>query len=56
MKLRDKPRLLGALEGEIWISDDFNDCSFDLVSESEKQLLDTVRTSNKTIQRQKAAV
>ena len=58
MKLREKPRLWGTLEGEVWISDDFND-SFELVSESEKQLLETVRANNQVMHKnelRKAAV
>ena len=33
-KKRDRPRLLGVLEGQVWMSDDFNE-PLELVPESE---------------------
>ncbi len=45
-KKRDKPRLLGALEGQVWISDDFND-PMDFVSEDEMRVLEAMRTQKK---------
>ena len=37
-KKRDRPRLLGVLEGQVWMSDDFNE-PMELVPESELQAL-----------------
>ena len=45
-KKRDKPRLWGALEGKVWISDDFND-PMDFVSREEQQVLEAMRTQKK---------
>lgn len=45
-KKRDKPRLWGALEGKVWISDDFND-PMDFVSEKEQRVLEAMRAQNK---------
>ena len=42
-KKRNKPRLLGALEGKIWISDDFND-PLEFVSDDEMRVLEAMRT------------
>lgn len=41
-KKREKPRLWGALEGQVWISDDFND-PMDFVSEDEAKMLEELR-------------
>ena len=45
-KKRDKPRLWGVLEGQVWISDDFND-PMDFVSSEEQKVLDAMRESKK---------
>ena len=45
-KKRDKPRLWGALEGQVWISDDFND-PLEFVSEGEMRVLEAMRTEKK---------
>ena len=45
-KKRDRPRLLGVLEGQVWISDDFND-PMDFVSEEEQRMLEVMRASKK---------
>ena len=37
-KKRDRPRLLGVLEGQVWMSDDFNE-PLELVPESELRAL-----------------
>ena len=42
MKKRDRPRLLGVLKGQIWMSDDFND-PMDFVSEDEMRVLEAMR-------------
>lgn len=44
---RDKPRLIGALKGKIWMSDDFND-PLEFVSEEEMRLLETMRAGKKS--------
>ena len=44
-KKRSKPRLLGALEGKVWISDDFND-PMDFVSKDEMRVLEAMRARN----------
>ena len=55
-KKRDKPRLWGALEGQVWVSDDFND-PMDFVSEKEQQVLEAMRTQKKeSVQQQEAVV
>lgn len=45
-KKRDKPRLWGALEGQVWISDDFND-PMDFVSPEEQKVLEAMRENKK---------
>lgn len=54
-KKRDKPRLLGALEGKVWISDDFND-PMDFVSPEEQRVLEAMRAAKKAEQAQEAVV
>lgn len=41
-KKRDRPRLLGVLKGQVWMSDDFND-PMDFVSEDEQRVLEAMR-------------
>lgn len=45
-KKRDSPRLWGALEGKVWMSDDFND-PMDFVSEEEMKVLEAMRSQKK---------
>ncbi|MBQ7150984.1 MAG: hypothetical protein IJR94_01870 [Synergistaceae bacterium] len=47
MTLRDKPRLLGALEGKIYVADDCFDDQWELVSPEELDMLETLRASKK---------
>ncbi|MBQ2617393.1 MAG: DUF2281 domain-containing protein [Synergistaceae bacterium] len=55
-KKRDRPRLLGVLEGQVWISDDFND-PMDFVSPEEQKVLEAMRAAKKAeAQLQEAAV
>ncbi|MBQ9574040.1 MAG: DUF2281 domain-containing protein, partial [Synergistaceae bacterium] len=46
-KKRDRPRLLGVLEGKVWMSDDFND-PMDFVSPEEAKVLEAMRTAKKS--------
>ena len=46
-KKREKPRLWGALEGQVWMSDDFND-PMDFVSPEEMRVLEAMRSQKKT--------
>ena len=55
MKKRDRPRLVGVLKGQVWISDDFND-PMDFVSEDEMRLLDAMRTQKKSQEEEKNAL
>ncbi|MBQ7578141.1 MAG: DUF2281 domain-containing protein [Synergistaceae bacterium] len=43
---RTKPRLVGALEGKVWMSDDFND-PMDFVSDEEMRVLEAMRSRKK---------
>ncbi len=45
-KKREKPRLWGALEGQVWMSDDFND-PMDFVSPEEMRVLEAMREAKK---------
>ena len=45
-KKRERPRLVGALEGEIWMSDDFND-PLEIVSPDEMKVLEAMREAKK---------
>lgn len=45
-KKRERPRLVGALEGEIWMSDDFND-PLEFVSPDEMKVLEAMRETKK---------
>ena len=45
-KKRERPRLVGALEGEIWMSDDFND-PLEFVSPDEMKVLEAMRAAKK---------
>ena len=45
-KKRERPRLWGALEGKVWMSDDFDD-PMDFVSEDEVRVLEAMRASKK---------
>ena len=53
-KKREKPRLVGALEGKVWMSDDFND-PLEFVSPDEMRVLDAMRVSKRP-ELQEAAV
>ena len=53
-KKRDKPRLWGALEGQVWMSDDFDD-PLEFVSSEEMKVLEAMRESRKQ-ELQEAAV
>ena len=46
-KKREKPRLWGALEGQVWMSDDFND-PMDFVSPEEMRVLEAMREAKKS--------
>lgn len=50
-KKRDKPRLLGALEGQVWMSDDFNE-PMELVPASELRALQEAAQRNSTLTRE----
>lgn len=54
-KKREKPRLLGALEGKIMISEDFKD-ELEYVSENEMKVLEDMRTkkNSETTMQEKA--
>ncbi len=45
-KKRDRPRLVGVLEGKVWMSEDFND-PLEFVSSSEMRVLEAMRTPAK---------
>ena len=45
-KKRDRPRLVGVLEGKVWMSEDFND-PLEFVSSSEMHVLEAMRTQTK---------
>ena len=45
-KKRERPRLVGVLKGQVWMSDDFND-PMDFVSESEALVLEAMRAGKK---------
>ena len=47
-KKRDRPRLLGVLEGQVWMSDDFND-PMELVPQSELRALQEAADRNKVL-------
>ncbi len=51
---RERPRLVGALEGKIWMSDDFND-PLEFVAKDEMRVLEAVREIRKP-ELQEAAV
>ena len=53
-KKREKPRLVGALEGKVWMSDDFND-PLEFVSPDEMRVLDAMRATKRP-ELQEAAV
>ena len=46
-KKRDKPRLLGVLEGQVWMSDDFDD-PLEFVSPEEMKVLEAMREAKKS--------
>ena len=52
MNKRERPRLLGVLKGQVWISDDFND-PMDFVSEDEVRVLEAMRTQKKSQEEEK---
>lgn len=54
-KKRDRPRLLGVLKGQIWMSDDFND-PMDFVSEDEMRVLEAMRTQKESQKEEKLAL
>ena len=49
---RDKPRLVGALEGRVWMSDDFND-PLEFVSPDEMRVLEAMRAPKKQASQKK---
>ena len=51
-KKREKPRLVGALEGKVWMSDDFND-PLEFVSPDEMLVLEAMRVSKKQAPQEK---
>ena len=51
-KKRDRPRLVGALEGKIWMSDDFND-PLEFVSPDEMRVLEAMREAKKQAPQEK---
>ena len=50
-KKRDRPRLLGVLEGQVWMSDDFNE-PMELVPQSELRALQEAADRNKSLTRE----
>ena len=52
MKKRERPRLLGVLKGQVWMSDDFND-PMDFVSEDEMRVLEAMRTQKESQEEEK---
>ena len=47
-KKRDRPRLLGVLEGQVWMSDDFNE-PMELVPQSELRALQEAADRSKAL-------
>ncbi len=45
-KKRERPRLVGVLEGKVWMSEDFND-PLEFVSSSEMRVLEAMRANKK---------
>lgn len=52
-KKRDRPRLLGVLEGQVWMSDDFNE-PLELVPESELRALQEAAKHSRTVPQEAA--
>ena len=45
-KKRERPRLVGVLEGKVWMSEDFND-PLEFVSSDEMRVLEAMRANKK---------